>query len=266
MEVLYLDLWFCLNFLCDYLLCLVTARAAGLCLKRRRYALSALLGAVDACAAFLPGSAFLGNTAWKLIVGLLMGWIAFGEERRPFRCVLLFFAVSAAFGGALLALSGGRPIRLSLRSLLFAFLLCYGVGLLLFRCHALLSEKETKNVAVEFGGRRAQFSALYDTGNVLRDPLTGARVLIVSPQALRAIFREDTALLAELDPIQLQTLSASLPLLAGKLRLLPYAAVGGRGLLPVFPPERVFIEGIESHDYLVAVSPQVAGDGFEAIL
>lgn len=266
MEVLYLDLWFCLNFLCDYLLCLVTARAAGLCLKRQRYMLAAMLGAIYACAAVLPGFAFLGKTAWKLTAGLLMSWIAFGEERRPLRCILLFFTVSASFGGALLALSGGQPIRLSLRSLLFAFLLCYGVGVLLFRCHALLSERETKTVAVELGGRRAQFSALRDTGNALRDPLTGSRVLIASPQALRTIFREDTALFAELDAIQLQTLSASVPLLAGKLRLLPYAAVGGRGLLPVFPPERVFIDGTESHDYLVAVSPQAFGDGFEAIL
>ena len=100
MEVLYLDLWFGLNLLCDYLLCLLTARAAGLCLKRPRYALAALLGAVYACAAYLPGLALLSLPGWKLLCGALMGWIAFGAEAHPLRCLLLFFAVSASFGGA----------------------------------------------------------------------------------------------------------------------------------------------------------------------
>ena len=61
MEVLYLDLWFALNLLCDYLLCLLTARAAGLYLKRRRYLLAALLGAFYACMASFPGFSFLAR-------------------------------------------------------------------------------------------------------------------------------------------------------------------------------------------------------------
>ena len=266
MEVLYLDLWFGLNLLCDYLLCLVTARTAGLRLRRRRYALAALLGAIYACAACLPGFLFLGAPAWKLIAGGLVAYVAFGGERDPLRCAMLFFAVSASFGGALLALSGGRPIRLSLRSLLFSFLLCYGIGMLLFRCHALLREREIPLVTVELCGRSAQFPALRDTGNALTDPLTGARVLIASPTALQALLGADTALLTALDPIQLQALSAEIPALAGKLRLLPCSTVAGRSLLPVFPPDRLLIDGQESHDYLVAISPHAIGDGFDAIL
>lgn len=265
MKTLYLDLWFGLNLLCDYLLCLVTARAAGLRLKRKRYLGAALLGALQACAAFLPGFSFLSSIGWKLLGGLAIGLLAFGSEKHPVRCILLFFAVSAAFGGTLLALSGGRPIRLSLYGLLSAFLLCYGIGTLLFRCQTLLQERQILPVSLRFGGRCARFPALRDTGNTLRDPLSGAKILIVSPTALHPIFLEDTALF-QLDPVELQALSTEIPLLAGRLRLLPYSAVGGSGLLPIFAPEELWIDGKENHDCLVAVSSQVAGDGYEAIL
>ena len=266
MEVLYLDLWFGLNLLCDYLLCLLTARAAGLCLKRPRYALAALLGAAYACAAYLPGLALLSLPGWKLLCGALMGWIAFGAEARPLRCILLFFAVSASFGGALLALSGGRPLRLSLRALVLSFLLCYGIGTLLFRFHALLRDRQTSAVQVTQGGRRADFRALLDTGNCLRDPLSGEKVLIASPNALRGILGENTSLFEKLGPLELIALSAQIPELSGRLRLLPYSAVGGKGLLPVFRPEGLSIDGQERRDYLIAVSPQTAGEGFEAII
>ncbi len=266
MDILYLDLWFILNLLCDYLLCLLTARAAGLCLRRLRYALAALAGAVYACAAYLPALRFLAYPGWKLLAGGLMAWIAFGAEAHPLRCTLLFFAVSAFFGGALLALSGGRPLCLSLQELLLAFLLCYGLGTLLFRFRSLLQSRQFRAVRVEHCGRFASFQALLDTGNGLRDPVSGARVVIASPRALAGILRENTALFDTLAPVELQELSAQIPVLSGRLRLLPFSAVGGKGLLPAFRPERLFIDGREERDYLIAVSPQTVGDGFDAII
>ena len=266
MDVLYLDLWFGLNLLCDYLLCLLTARAAGLSLKRPRYALAALLGAVYACAAYLPSFQPLSRPGWKLLTGVGMAWTAFGDETHPLRCILLFFAVSAAFGGTLLALTGGKPLSFSLRELLLSFLLCYGIGRLLFRCHVLIQDRQTQAIRVEHGGHSARFYALLDTGNRLRDPVSGSKVLIASPRALREILRANTGLFERLGPVQLQTLSEQIPEFAGRMRLLPYTALGGEGLLPVFRPDRLFIDGQERNDYLIAVSPQAAGDDHDAII
>ena len=95
MEVIYLDSWFALNLLCDYLLCLLTGRIAGLCLKRRRYLLAALLGSLYACAVYVPGLGFLAAPGWRLLCGGAMAAIAYGCEARPLRCAGLFFAVAA---------------------------------------------------------------------------------------------------------------------------------------------------------------------------
>ena len=51
MTVVYIDSVFVLNTLMDYLLCLVTARLAGIPLRRRRYLLAALAGGGYAVAA-----------------------------------------------------------------------------------------------------------------------------------------------------------------------------------------------------------------------
>ena len=59
---------------------------------------------------------------------------------------------------------------------------------------------------------------------------------------------------------------AGIPAYSGKLRLLPFRSLGGAGLLPVFRPEDLWIDGKKTDDLLVAISGQVRGNGYEAIL
>ena len=105
MDVIYLDALFLLNLLADYLLCLSAGRICGLVLRRGRYLLAALLGAAYAVAVYLPGLHTLAAPPLRLAAGILMGLVAFGAERSPLRCTAVLLAVSAAFGGALWAIS-----------------------------------------------------------------------------------------------------------------------------------------------------------------
>ncbi len=123
-----------------------------------------------------------------------------------------------------------------------------------------------RTIRVEQGNRQSTFHALFDSGNGLRDPVSGAKVLVASPRALSGILGENVSLFESLGAVQLQELSMQIPELSGRLRLLPFSAVGGKGLLPVFRPDHLFIEGQERRDYLIAISPQTRGDGFDAII
>ena len=262
MEIVYLDSLFFLNLAADYLLCLAAAGICGLVLRRGRYLLAAALGGLYAAAVWLPGLGFLAGAGGKLGAALLMGLIAFGGERRPLLCLAVYFAVTAAFGGALWALGGQG---MSLRALMLCFFGCWLVFRLLLRGRARLPEKRRVEVALRFLGREARFFALVDSGNELRDAHTGLPVLVVCPEALRPVLREHTALFASLPAPELLARCAELPALRGKLRLLPFSAVGGGGLLPLFRPEALSLGGRDAPDVLVAVSPQAAGDGYEAL-
>lgn len=274
MEIIYIDSLFLLNLLTDYLLCLVSARVCGLWLKRRRYVLAALLGAVYAVAAVLPGMGFLSTRWAKLGCATLMGFAAYGGERQRMKCTAVFLAVSAAFGGAVWAVSmaggvnwdGHSYLSVSAKSLILAFALCYAGIDLLFRAGGKLPERPRVSVRLRFLGKEASFMALLDSGNTLTDPISGAAVMIVSPHVLAPILGGLEELFNDENSVTVLEALDALPELRGKFRLIPYSAVGVQGLLPAFRPESVEIDGRAESGLLAAVSPSAAGGGFEGIL
>ncbi len=267
MQVIYLDSLFLLNTLADYLLCLCTGRICGLVLRRWRYLAAAVFGGLYAAAVWLPGLRFLDLPAARLGSGLIMGLIAFSGESHPLRCALVLLPVGAAFGGTLWAVSlaGGGGVTLSLRTLGLSFGICWGLLSLLLRAKKLMTERKRVRVRVRFLGRETEFFALVDTGNSLSDPVTGRHVLVAGNRALRPLFREDSVLFEQLPPVELLE-ALGQTALAGRFRLLPYSNLSGSGLLPVFRPDGLQIDGKENTDILLAVSPNAAGDGFEGIL
>lgn len=269
MQIIYLDQLFLLNALIDYLLCLVSARVCGLYLKRARYALAGLFGGAYAAATLLPGFLFLSSALWKLAAAAVMALLAFGGERHFLRCAGVFLGVSAAFGGAVWAVSlagGGNGLAVSGRVLLLSFALCYGGVSLLFRNRATLPDRPRAEVRLRLLGRECRFMALRDSGNSLADPVSGCAVMLVSPHALLGALPQAETLFGGGDPVAALEAAAALPELRGRFRLIPYAAVGTAGLLPVFRPEELRVDGREERELLVAVSPSAAGDGFEGIV
>ena len=265
MGTIYIDSLFLLNLAADYLLCLVSARLCGLVLRRRRYLLAALAGALYAVALYLPGMEFLQLWSMKLSLWLIIGLIAFGREERMLRCALVFAAVSAAFGGFIWAieLMGGYP-AFDMRTMLLAFALCYTLLRLIFRDKARLTEAKRVKIRLSLWGREAEFMALVDTGNSLCDPVSGRAVLLASPHALAPLFKGQEALL-ELSAVELLERAQAVEALSGRLRLIPYSSVGGRGLLAAFRPDSACMDG-EGLDIMVAISRAAAGAGFEAII
>lgn len=266
MEIIYIDELFLLNLAADYLLCLAAARVCGLALKRLRYFAAALFGAAYSVFAVLPACAFLVHPLCKLASAGFMGLIAYGGEARLLRCLAVFLAVSAAFGGAVWAANLSSGVSLDLRVLLLSFALCY-IGLTLISgCRARFVRTRIVSVRLRFLGRACLFSALSDSGNCLCDPLSGSDVLIASPAALASLFAENAALLSISDPVALLEAASACPALKGRFRLIPYSALGGAGLLPAFRPDGVWVDEKPRSALMVAVSDRASGDGFQAIV
>ena len=254
MEIVYIDSLFLLNFIIDYLLLLATGKICVLPLRRRRMALGALSGAAYAVLAVLLPR-FFAMAVVKLLAGAALPFIAFGTGRRAPRAAAVFFAVSAAFGGAVYAACslGGVPPRaglyipVSTRVLLLSFALCYGAFTLLFRRSGRRGEQTIRSVRVTLAGRCAGFSALCDTGNELTDPLTGEGVLVAEAGALSPLFDGECAAWLGADPLEGFTRLAQRPELRGRLRLLPCSCVtGADSLLLLLRPDEVLVDGRKS--------------------
>ena len=208
----YLDLVVILNFLVDFLLLLGTNRLAGFPLAAKRCALAALLGAVFSGGCMLPSLGFLGNALWRTVSLTLMAVIAFGWGKSAVKRGGVFVLLSMALGG--IALSFGRGNVLSL-------VLCAGGVWLL--CRAAFGEtvggREYIPVTLSYGDNTVSITALRDSGNTLRDPITGEQVLIVSGEIAQKL----TGLSQEELHRPLETL-ARRPIPG--LRLIPYHSVG----------------------------------------
>ncbi len=272
METVYIDRLFFLNLICDYLILLVSARICGVLLKRVRYFLAAVLGALYAALSILPSLAFLPLTPVKLAVGTLMALIAFSAEERLARCVLVFFSVSALFGGAVWAVSlksgvgalNAVYLPLTMPVLIFSFALVYALLSLVFRRALKETGRKIYIADIEYNSARITLRALYDSGNSLFDPITGSSVLICGAEAVSPLFPDCCEIFKTGDSAGI----VSAPALAGRLRLIPYTAVGTKsGLLPAFRPDSITLDGKKRDDIIVAVAPNaVSGDGFDCII
>ena len=276
MTVIYLDELFLLNFVVDYLLLLAAGRLSGEILRRGWLALGAAIGAAYAAAAVLPGMGFLLHPLCKLGAAVLALLAGYGKSRRLLRVSLVFFAVSAAFGGGVFALQllGGRGLTLQngifysamdLRLILLSAAGCYVLITLLFQRTARHSglRRELVPAVLTLEGRRVALTALVDTGNTLTDPATGRPVMVAEGETLSPLFPPGTGP----GPEDLRDPAGGLARLGegplrGRLRLLPYRAVGvDRGLLLAVRVDRARVGGEELGPLLVAMSPTPVSDG-----
>ncbi|MCD8192206.1 MAG: sigma-E processing peptidase SpoIIGA [Oscillospiraceae bacterium] len=256
MEVIYADSLFLLNAVIDYLLLLAAAKVSAAPLRRWRLALGAALGgAYSVAAALWPQYFALG--AVKAAAAAVMVLAAFGAERF-WRRFLTFLAAAALFAGAVYALSGlagGRVVNVSMGALALAFAVCYAAVSLVFRHSGERAERCVEPLKLELAGRRVTLAALLDSGNGLRDAVSGLRAAVGDAKALAELFPPEARELLGGDPAAVFERLCALPELRGRLRLLPYSAVGvAGGLLLCFTPDSAELGGRRVR-LAVAVSP-----------
>lgn len=235
--------WFLIavfRFLVDFLLILAAKQLMGQPSNWQRAVLAGFLGGCHAAACFLPGFAFLGEAHWHLIGLSLTALVAFGMEKRLFPGALLFVLLRLAIDGV-----GEGGIW---------SMVAVGVVLLLLCGRGGAGKGSFAHVCMAHGGKTIELTALLDTGNTLKDPVSGLRVLVVGSD----VARELVGLGEEALQKPVETLAA-MP--AAGLRLIPYSAIGQpSGLLLGLRPNSIHING-EKAERIIAFAPQIIGQG-----
>lgn len=239
-----------LNFMVDFLLLLGTNRVSGFPYGIKSGIPAALVGAVYSGACFLPGFHFLGNTLWRLVSLALMGMIAFGRNGSAVRRTVVFILLSMALGG--MATGFGRGD--------FGTLVLSATGVW-FLCHMGFGAnpgQEYVSISISHGEKHLNLIALRDTGNTLRDPITGESVLILGVDAGTAL----TGLTAQQISHPVETAASQ-----SGYRLIPYHAVGQpSGMLLMKRYTDVTMDG-RRKSVLVAFAPDKIGrlDTYQAL-
>lgn len=276
LTVIYLDTLFLLNAVLDYLLLLCSARLAGEELHRLRMAAGGMFGGAYAAAAVLPGMEFLLHPVCKIGSAVFMVVVGLGKSRRLLRQSVIFFALSCAFGGGVLAVSllGGQGMSLG-TSVVYSGMDIKIVLLSAAGCYALftLTLSRVGRHTVQTGelvqtklclfDREVSFTSLVDTGNTLTDPVSGRSVMVAEAQRVAQLFPTGHTPNPEELLAPAQALSRlNTGLWRGRFRLLSYRSVGVQcGLLLAVRVDNVWLNGENRGPMLVAMSPTPVSDG-----
>ncbi len=239
--IVYLDGIMLMNFLVDFLLLIGTNRLCGYPMGWGRTVAAAALGAGYAGACFVPQLRFLSYVFWRFIFLGLMAWVAFGISRSALRRAAIFVFLSMSLGGVALCFGRGDALSVLISALLICVLCVVG-----FRDR--VGSRSFVPVELYYGGKRVRLTALHDTGNMLRDPVTGRSVLVIAAEVATQL----TGLTCNQLKSPIEALSqAQVP----GLRLVPYHALGQpNGLLLALRMQDVRI-GKWKGSSLVAFAP-----------
>ena len=237
----YIDVVALINFLVDFLLLLGTNRLCGYPPGWGRAALAAGAGGIYGGLCLLPEFHFLGNTLWRIVSLTGISLVAFGFSKSALRRGVVFSLLSMALGGIALGIGGGGFWALVASAAAISIMCMVG-----FR--EKIGSVSYVTVELSYEGKRMKLTALQDTGNALRDPVTGRAVLVVGAD----VARELTGLTYQQLRSPINTITqAPLP----GLRLIPYHTVGQpAGLLLALRLQNVKI-GNWTGSSLVAFAP-----------
>ena len=215
---IYFYLTMLLNCLVDFLLLMGANRLAGFPHRPLRCSLAAGISGIYAGLCLIPQLSFLGMLFWHFVFLAVVSVTAYGPGKTMLRRAVLFILLRLAVGGIASGFSGGKFMGLLAAAAMVSVLCLLGFG---GRAYG----REYIPVELCYQGKKLLLLALRDTGNMLRDPVTGQGVLVVDADAgetLLGLSREQLS-----DPVG-AVASAPLP----GLRLLPYRSIGApQGML-----------------------------------
>jgi len=257
-EIVYLDVYFAWNFVLD----LVSLLLAGQIVSEKagwfRLFSASAFGAVFSVLILLcsPGR------GWTFLLGLLlffpMIFIAFGKRSfRRFVFVSLFAFLSALFlGGTMEFLSyyaAGTRQGVTLGIFLSALFFAFGAFVLWGKSLKRKMESRVISLSIRKGEREEQLYGLVDSGSFLRDPESGAPVILLKAEYAGSLLSREEMLRFRLGegegivPIPVQTAS-------------------GRGRLYAFLPEAVHLhrpgKGRRKKEESILVALDFSGGGF----
>lgn len=281
MFTVYIDVLFSLNFFLDFFLLWATGRFLRQDARVWRLLAAALLGAIYGAAMLLPALAWLYSVPAAVAASVLLLLLAFGfREKRAFlKLLAAFYLIAFAMAGSALAggyFLGQRGYSIGVKQTMGAGALLFGLAvavILARRGVAALRSRWNRadfqtTVEVCVAGRSCRFPGLVDTGNDLREPLSGLPVVVADYQALEPLFPEALRDLYQGcgdDAVELLRGMEKSSLAGGwsqRLRLIPFSSVGTKyGMLPGFRPDRLLVtEG--DHRYQVQAVVCIGGKGF----
>ncbi len=260
----YLDQVFLGNMVMNYAILWAAAKLSRVPVAKRRLAAGAALGAGYAMVTLLPGCSFLLTIGFKTAASLVITAVTFlpVSLRMFLTCLGCFYLTSfilggLAFGiiffihaGSITSLNGvGTVIAEHLWSGIFLGLTAFWAavkGFAALQKKGLFENLFKMSVLIRTGSDQVKVDALLDTGNQLRDPMTGHPVIVVEFTPLKPLLPAQVSTFFEKErEAEIWEILSSLggDGAAPRFSAIPFQSLGRtNGLMLGYRPDEVILE------------------------
>ncbi len=247
----YLDIVLLENLCMNYIILFATGIINKVKINQMRIILSSLIGGIYAVISFMSILEVYSNVILKIILSIVMVYLAFNSNNLKIliKQLLIFYLTSFVFGGCAFFLLyfirpqdiliknglyiGSYPIKVAILGGIVGFVV-------IITAFKIIKSRISKNdvfynVDIFLNDKTTQVRALMDTGNLLKEPITGIPVMIVEKESLQELLPSN--LLDNLEKIITGTSQnfmeeEFITQYASRFRVIPFSSLGTQnGLL-----------------------------------
>lgn len=253
----YIDVILIENVFMNYIILYSTGLIYKIKPQNIRIIISSIIGAFYALISYMQITEIYSGLAIKFILSLAMVYIAFNSQNLKIllKQLLMFYLTSFIFGGAAFALMyfinpqkiimengiyiGTYPIKIVLLGAILAFTI---VKTTFKMIKGKITEKELIcKIKVKIFDKTAEVTALMDTGNQLKEPITGESVIVIEKQSMELLIPR--IVLDNIDNILKGSCPENIEKYSTKLRVIPFSSLGKtNGMMLGIKPDDVLIE------------------------
>lgn len=200
---IYVDIVLLENLCMNYIILFGTAYIIKIKVRHIRIFFASMIGAVYAVLAYSGIFPIYANLITKIVLSICMAYIAFNPKKLKglIKELIVFYLVSFALGGCAFALLyivrpqdifmkngvyiGTYPLKIALLGGITGFIITY-VAIKIVKTRITKNEIIYK-AKIEIGNQELEINVLLDTGNMLKDPISGDAVIMVEKNMLYKI-------------------------------------------------------------------------------
>lgn len=255
---IYLDIVLLENILLNYIIILSTAIISKEKINFIRIILSSIVGGVCAIVTYVTELSIFWGIVIKGIISIIMMKLAFQECKlsKFIKTLVFFYLVSFTFGGiAFMLLFFISPQNLIISENRFVgtyplkiTVLAGGIGFIIISIVAqIIKNKMTKKnmiceLEIFYRGKNKKLKTMLDTGNLLKEPISNADVIIVEKESLKDFISND--ILENINTILKGNYLEEKNIRSYRIKIIPFSSLGNdNGLLIGFKPDYIKIYG-----------------------
>lgn len=242
--IIYLDVVILENLIMNSIIMYAIAIILKIDIKHFRILISSTIGAIYSVLTYISNFQIYSNLILKIILSIIMVYIAYKPKNIKIlsKQILIFYLTSFLFGGVAFALIYViKPQEILMKNGLFlgtyplksVFLAAIIASIICILGFKIVKNKISKKdmfckVIITINKRQIETTAMVDTGNLLKDPITGAPVIVVEATLLENIIPQEILLNleniigGEFEYVTEEVRSEYI----SKLKLIPYTSLG----------------------------------------